>query len=365
MNYYRSYYSRDRFFTSSKVPKLGLDLARLEAIDHFTVWGATHDGRDVRGHYESGRLTVTIAAAPGADVNNGIEILRVDLHVHGGISLGQLCQYADITINGERPPLPTRQQMIDDAMADLSGDWSVFQTQMPSTPETMRSFLRVLLQNFQCHIVQSNYDVIEKRVRYSLIGIDDVDLTTGRGLNIVMGVDSEPSDLGPSSWLAAPNVMKPNTLVIEVSVNGYIGPAQTEKNRPMLWAESIAPQMVLACRCPDMRVGMVSLYTSYRQDDYEAYELLQRVDALIDEVYPATRVDVHDFVTGDILSSSFMHYDPVITHWIQNDPNRWLTVDLSHLPNVWPLQCDGLNGTKLVPVSIDEVRRAASKDDIA
>jgi hypothetical protein len=366
MDYFRSHYTRERFFIPSKVPKLGLDLARLydESESSFlTLYGATHDGRDIKFEYSGGYLRATIAEAAGADAYYGIELLKVPLHVHGGLSRGQLCQHAGITINGERPPLPTTKQMIDNGWAELSGERSVFEVSVSTTQETLRDFIELLLKRFHCHIVQPTYDVDND---YTLLGwqrCETINEITKSSFSVVMGVDLDASELEPSSWLKRPDLLRPAILVLDGWTYGFIGRMQTDKNRPMAWAEKVEPKTELAYN--EMRIGSISLYASYRQDDHKVYELLRQLDALIDEVYPATRVDVHDFVTGDILSSSFMHYDPVITHWIQNDPNRWLRVDLSHLPNVWPLQCDGLNGTKLVPVSMDEVRRAASKDDIA
>jgi hypothetical protein len=353
MDYFRSIYTRERFFTPSKVPKLELDLARLDDLGASELRGVTHDGRDVRCHYE-GWLSVKIAEAAGADVDDGIELLNVGLHVHGSLSPGQLCHHAGITVKGEQPPLPTTKQMVDEGWADLSGERSVYKVQVSTSQETLCGFSELLLKRFHCHIVRSNYQPADNE--YKLLGwnrSESLDDPTQSSFCLVMDVDLDESDLESSSWLIRPDVLKPTILVLEGWTYGFLGPNQYYETRGMADAKKVEPKTVLASRCDDMRVGMVSLYASYRQDDKKAHERLRQLDALVDEVYPATRVDSLEFVSREILSSYIMHYDPVMTQWMQGTPNRWLSVDWTGSG-----QNRRLTGRKLRSLSVDELQRA-------
>lgn len=149
-----------RFFTPPKLPPLNLDLTRLSGGGWCPAEfeGETDDGRHVYCRYRGGWVQVWVGNEPGLDAyvdegGNCVVDQRIGPPYHGGLSLGQLCHYVGISINGKMPPLPTEAEIqgiyrLDD-LKDLSGDvvfYELVQYSMPST--TVRLFERLGIKPF-------------------------------------------------------------------------------------------------------------------------------------------------------------------------------------------------------------------------
>lgn len=138
------------FFTPVLPEPLGLDLAKLDGGGQWPAqfYGETHDGRDVYCRYRYGWLTVHVAAKHGDNAAAEMPVLKVCLgpDLHGGLSLAQLCAYAGLSINGEKPPLPDLVFQVESDLYDLSGAISFLDIRTHLSADVIRTFLDALLR---------------------------------------------------------------------------------------------------------------------------------------------------------------------------------------------------------------------------
>lgn len=165
MKNWKSRYSVSRYFTPPKVDPINLDVASLYGGGYAPAQfeGETHDGREIYCRYRDGQLTVQVAENPGEELPVPLPkdwpcLLKVIIGppLHGGMTLAQLCHYAGITINGERPPPPTLREMEDGNSDDLSGARTFYNVWLDSTLATQKRFLNSAFEKFpEMTVVQS------------------------------------------------------------------------------------------------------------------------------------------------------------------------------------------------------------------
>lgn len=329
--YAKSRYSISRFFTPPRISKLNLDLAELSGGGHGPAEfeGKTHDGREVYCRYRGGWLSVTIANFVGGDcLYDGTEILGVQLGppVDGGMTLGHLCRYAGITIKGVLPPPPTAEEIICYSAKDLSGHQSYFNVWLDSTHSTQRAFLGKMLREFDhCRIVEpvvvGRSDIVGWRECKSA---DDI---SADFFSVVHAVKWNPDILSDARGDTTIRELLPDAIVVDVRASGFKHLLHKYVDHTASWVKRTwGLQVMVAGQCDEMLHGTFSLHSSYRKDDAEAFRFLRKMDSLIDEVFPAFRLDEFDVLTGERFGDKeyIGHFDPAIAQWISEDNSRWL-----------------------------------------
>ncbi|MCH9809090.1 MAG: hypothetical protein K0U74_15300 [Alphaproteobacteria bacterium] len=315
------------------VEKLNLDLSQLSGggVCPAQFDGKTHDGREVYCRYRGGWLSVTIANVVGADcLSDGNDVLAIQLGppLHGGLTLGQLCHYAGITINGQMPSLPTPEEMNSHSAKDLGGDWSYFNFWVNSTIATQRSFLECVLGAFDdCRIVQPVFTE-----NYNLSGWEEcrsADDLKSDFFSVVRANDRSlnlPPDAGGKKTLTQ---LLPEAFVIDVHTSGFKYKLGKYANDDATWVEKLCGRKIkVAGQCDEMLHGSFSVNACWKNDDKETYRFLLGLDALIDEVYPAYQLAAVDLATGANFDDKeyVAHYDPAVAEWMEGDDSRWLSV---------------------------------------
>ncbi|GLS20705.1 hypothetical protein GCM10007874_37220 [Labrys miyagiensis] len=121
------------------------------------------DDCEVYCRYRGGNLSVHIAAHPGEEAYAGDALLEAVIgpYLHGGLSLGQLCRYAGITINGYAPPLPTAVEILKEGLLDLSGETTFLDLGVicthPSAIEFYDDIVNNLSEVMGCDDVNGNW----------------------------------------------------------------------------------------------------------------------------------------------------------------------------------------------------------------
>jgi hypothetical protein len=187
------------FFTPVLPEPLGLDLAKLDGGGLWPAqfYGETHDGRDVYCRYRYGWLSVHVGAARGDNAAAEMPILKARLgpDLHGGLSLAQLCTYAGISINGEKPPLPDLVFEVESDLYDLSGAITFLDIRTHLSTDVIRAFLDALLRGLpEAAIIGvghgSDYEINELTI------IRNASALTGYGSYFVAGAKNAGKAVG-------------------------------------------------------------------------------------------------------------------------------------------------------------------------
>jgi hypothetical protein len=331
--YAKSRYSVSRFFTPPTIEPLDLDLKELRGGGYAPAQfeGHTPDGRHVYCRYRGGGLSVTVAKKAGEhSLGDGTCILDVRLGppLHGGLTLGQLCHYAGITINGERPPLPTSEEMRKEGAKNLSGASTFFDVWVNSTHQTQRDFLQRLLRDFpECTIVQPR--LTEK---FQTVGGDvcrSVDEIKQDRFAVLCGNSRDPELISGWSNDTQLDALFPETLIIDVHGSGFKHPIHKYSNNTAEWVrKALGLDIQIAGQCDELLHGSFSLHASFPKEDSKKHRFLEKVSALLDNAYPAFRLQEFDVVTGAGVSGidHVGHFDPAIAAWIAGAENRWYFV---------------------------------------
>lgn len=322
-------YAAYRYFTPPKLEKLDLDLASLAGGGYAPAQfdGVTHDGRHLYCRYRGGWLTITELRGPDDDLMDGREILSVNLGppLHGGLTIGQLCQYAGITINGMTPPLPSPEEMAREGARDLSGRMSFFDVTVHSTHETQRSFLDAISRKW------GNVTIIQpvSGENYHWRSCGSVEGITRDTFCIIRSVPV--SDEGLRRVRADVSLQEtfPDALIVTVFASGFAFPLRMNRSPLIERAQQICGrELHVANQTDDLLFGRFSLSAQFATDDAEALRQVQHLHQLFDETYPPCLMEEFDLATGQGTDAEDIKVpmDPKIASWVCNNEDRWYFV---------------------------------------
>jgi hypothetical protein len=329
MKHMRSQYSLSRYFTPPRVEPLNLDLARLGGGGYAPAQfeGETHDGREVYIRYRGGGFSVTVANGPGVADETCILDVQIGPPLHGGISIGQLCRYFGITINEELPPLPTPAEMIENGCRDLSGATTFYDIWLSSTFDTQKLFLIAALASLpKATLIQPVLDQLKVtgyRVCPSVgdLALDHSYLFLGRSVTAET-LASLTEERILLHALEDYTVIPLGTAGFQYQIRKYSNDDRGYVHRATGKVISVAGQV------DECLHGSFSLHSQFRTEDPERRKLLQGLDQLLDEFFPAYEVAYFDLLTGDkeFEDGYVIHLDPAVVAWLDTGPDRWLHV---------------------------------------
>lgn len=336
MKYWKSQYSESRYFTPPSFDPINLDLAFLDgggyAPSQFD--GKTHDGREVYCRYRGGTLSVTIANEPGVDaVDQGTRVLDIQIGppLHGGMTLGQLCRYAGITINGSCPSYPTPTEIREASSVDLSGAMTFYNVWLNSSYLTQKRFIGAAIETFpNLTLVQPNFE--NRRGKHKLkdwsicecvedLTSDQSDMLFGQ--RPTKGVLASFQNFGPSEG------NYPHGLGVRVSTEGFqYAIHKYAKFDAERIHKSMGKTIFVAGQTDDCLYGTFALSASFRTNNEAHRTLLARFDSLLDAFFPKHQVAHFDLVSGarEAIEGYCMHFDPEIVAWADGKDDRWLSV---------------------------------------
>lgn len=325
-------YAAYRYFTPPKIGKLNLDLASLAGGGYAPAqfYGETHDGRHLYCRYRDGWLTITELRGSDDDLMDGRELLSVNLGppLHGGLTVGQLCQYVGITINGVMPPLPTPEEMAREGAKDLSGQTSFFDVTVKSTHKTQRSFLEALMRGWgQITIIEPVSSENFRHTGWRLCS--SIDAIAKDGFCIIRGVAVSDEELQRVRVDVNLQESFPEALIVSVFASGFRFPLRTGGNSLVERAQQICGrELHVAGQSDDMLYGSFSLHAQFGTDDAEALRQVQHIHQLFDEIYPRFRVEEVNLVTRQRTDARdyTISMDPEIASWVSANDDRWYFV---------------------------------------
>ncbi len=337
MKYWKSQYSESRYFTPPRVAPINLDLAFLDgggyAPSQFE--GETLDGRHVYCRYRGGVLSVTVANEPGVDaLAQGADVLRVQIGppLHGGMTLGQLCHCAGITINGSRPSYPTLNEIYEASSDDLSGARTFFSAWLNSSYLTQKRFIVSALETFpDMTLVQPNFENEGGNHEIKNWSICECveDLTSDQSY---MLFGQRPTEVVLEKFKKDGlfEGSDQNGLVVRVSTSGFQYSIYKYANRDAERVhDATGKKIFVAGQTDDCLYGTFSLISSFGIDDDGRRALIARLDSLLDAFFPRYQVVHYDLVSGarEEIEGFCMHFDPEIVAWVDGSGDRWLRVE--------------------------------------
>ncbi|MDO8838459.1 MAG: hypothetical protein Q7V31_05980 [Parvibaculum sp.] len=327
-------FPNNRFLTPPPLEPLNLDLASLGgggwAPAEFE--GETHDGRKVYCRYRGGWLQVFVADAPGKEAYD--EDFRVFLEnvgpdFHGGLSLGQLCRRAGITINGECPPLPDRAEMRREHFCDLNGATTFYGGGNRCTRETVcRVVAEICRLAPLSSIVQPVIDDRHRMAGGVLLDTPD-DITYFRSF-VVVGERPPKSELATLSnecWLED---ICPDVLVYTVTADGF--PHMRPYGKDFEMAEKhLGRALRVVGQDEDCLTTSLNVSTSFPTEDAARWQKAIEIDKAIYECFLDYELHYYDLQTGkrEPLKEGWFstgHFDPVIVRWVDAADDRWLRI---------------------------------------
>jgi len=328
MKHFRSSYSLSRYFTPPKPVPLYLDLARLEGGGSAPAqfYGETHDGRDVYIRYRGGNFSITLENEAGVEGETRIVDTAIGPPLDGLISLEQVCNYFGITINGVCPPLPAPGDTSSEQGRDLSGATTFYSAWLSSTLDTQRRFLASLLAAFPGAtliepILDDQFRTVGHRACPTVESLtrDDARMILG-GLTAeaITKLTQEPL------W-----DYQTGDCMIQFVTCGFQYPITKYGNgdaENMLRATG--KTILVAGQVDDCLYGSFSVHSEFRTEDANRQGILQKFDQLLDEFFPAYRVEYFDLLTGrkEPEESFIMHFDPEIAGWLDAGADRWFSI---------------------------------------
>jgi hypothetical protein len=310
------------------LPSLDLDLATLDGGGYAPsqFWGETHDGRDVYVRYRGGNFSVTVANEPGGTDETRILDMTIGPPLHGSISIGQLCHYFGITINGVRPPLPTAEECLQEGYSDLSGSTTFYDVWLSSGLDAQRRFLTAAIAAFPgTTLMQPILDDQFKTVGHCVCPTIE-SLTSDHSCMVLGGLTAEAvARLGQEPLLHH----EAGHCVIALRTCGFQYPIRKYDNSEAERVHGATGKTIaVAGQVDDCLYGSFSLHAQFRNEDSERHAHLQKFDRLLDEFFPAYQVDCFDLRTGarEPEDSFIRHCDPDMVNWLDAGPDRWLGI---------------------------------------
>jgi hypothetical protein len=299
-----------RFFTPPKLAPLNLDLTRLSGGGWCPAEfdGETHDGRHVYCRYRGGWLQVWVANELGLDAyisEGGSCVLdqRIGPPLHGGLSLGQLCRYAGISINREIPPLPTEAEIqgihrLDD-LKDLGGDVTHYSLVQYSTPLiAQRLFGRLGVKPFD----------VDKKIadRHFFVG-----KTSSNGIAVSPIEESEIKEVSKKS------------AVFRLK---YCGITRFSKSELEIIARDLGIYLRLAGHDEECLYGSLFLDTSFPATDDTQAQLAIEIDKILSDFFPFVQILCVDLKTGERRPDKDYNasIDAEVLKWIAAGKDRWI-----------------------------------------
>lgn len=330
MNHFRSKYSLSRYFTPPRVEPLNLDLAELAGGGYAPAqfFGQTHDGREVYVRYRGGGLSVTVADEPGTEAQTCILEVRLGPPLHGGVSVGQLCHWCGITINRELPPLPTPEEMVEEGYKDLSGATTFYDVWLSSTFDTQKQFMVAALASLpSATLIQPILDRQFKLQGYRICPtVEDLALDTSY---VFAGRPVTEETLASLTEQRVELYDLEGCIAIRLNTSGFQNQIRKYGNDDAGRVHRATGKVIsVAGQVDECLHGSLSLHSQFRTGDSSRGALLQRLDQLLDEFFPAYEIACFDLITGEkeLESSYVMPLDPNIVKWIDAAPDRWLGI---------------------------------------
>ena len=324
-----------RLFTPPKLTPLNLDLASLRGGSSCPAQyeGKTHDGRDVYCRYRNGYLSVTVANAAGADLfSDGTRILdeRIGPPLHGDISLGQLCLYTGMTVDGEQPRLPTRAEAKENTYFDLSGETSFYFLSVDSTVSSARKFLGRLLRNLpDTSLVERLWDE-----RFSLIGgrlYDSADDVKTNRCHLLLGQKATEAALTQLNDEADLEEVFPRAQIFEVNCGGFNRPpfAYSRDSTERI-SKHLGRGLQVSGQERDCLYTNLMLSSCFPTSDAKRHAEVQMFDHLVSDCYPTTDYLCFDLESGERYPDKDGRgpLDPAIAEWLAGGEDRWSFVGL-------------------------------------
>jgi hypothetical protein len=225
------------------------------------------------------------------------------------------------------PPLPTPEEMVEATAKDLSGDTSFYDVWINSTHATQRSFLQRLLN--ECDEAAILHPVLTQAFEIASWEIcSSVDAIEQDFFSIVFAEDRANGTLlsPPRHYLAR---QYPDALLVDIRASGFRHPIRPYADMIGTWLEQRDLKLAIAGHCEDMLYGTLSVHACYSKAGSKKHRLLQVIDAVIDDVYPAYSLEKFDVATGQPIAGEepiVMHFDPAIAEWMQGHADRWFAV---------------------------------------
>ncbi|WP_057464497.1 hypothetical protein [Pseudovibrio sp. POLY-S9] len=323
-----------QFHTPPKVMPLNLDCISLDgggwAPSQFE--GTTQDGYGIYCRYRGGYLSVDISNEPGGDaISNGKEILGLQLgpQLHGGMSLGQLCSIAGITINGERPPMPTLAEIRKECWLDLSGTTTFFDFSLDSTVETAKRAVSAMDDllggaHFVERVMDKDFQTAGATLRNTPAEFETIDPT------IMFGEKPVASELAKVSDTINLQDLYPTSLLLNTTFSGF-------RHRLRMFSRSqhldkqldeLGRNVKIAGHDDECLYGTLMFAASFPTKDAQKRDTLQQVAEKINALTPELKVHATNLQTGEPLPylDKIKRIDPVITDWVLSDERNWLQI---------------------------------------
>lgn len=319
-----------QLFTPPQLSPLNLDLASLEGGGYAPAQfdGKTHDGRDVYCRYRGGWLEVWIAQQRGTDAyRSGTCILqeRIGPLLHGGLTLGQLCRYTHITINGEKPDLPDRTEMLEEGCLDLSGATSFYDFMVNSTPSTASHILDRLMQEIpDLWVVEPNY--VEHRIRGGRICQSSAQINSFL-IYLVIGAKPSADFLSRlDEWSFIEDL--PDQLVCHFLYPGFKRQLHPYTSPFPDLSEQIGHRVRIAGQDPDCLYDMLSAKIRIQTGNSHQISRVAEVDHILRDCFQTIAISSFNLQTGRILQEDVYRIpmDPKIRDWLLTDDDRWLSI---------------------------------------
>ncbi len=297
-----------RFFTPPKLRPLNLDLASLDGGGWAPAQyeGKTHDGRHVYCRYRGGGLSVWIANEPGANAySEGACILeeRIGPPYHGGLSLGQLCHYTGISINGFTPPLPDDLQSHEEVLKDLGGAVTHYNFIEYSTPLTARHlFNRLGIEAVSAKEKNSDWHVI----------------VTGVDVGGIIVKEIEENDI---------NEQKGNAAVFRLRYFGF-DHIHKYSYRTEIFERDLGVNLKVAGQDEGCRYSNLSIDACFSKEDDLQLRLAIEFNKILNCFFPEVQFQCFDLKNGKRrLDKDYKApIDLEVLKWILDGEDRWRSV---------------------------------------
>jgi hypothetical protein len=313
------------FFTPPRLEPLHLDVVSLSGggVSPAQFYGQTSDGRNIYCRYRGGWLSVHLSLEPGGDAYvEGTTLLEANIGpgLHGGLSVGQLCRYAGITVAGQLPPMPNESEIAEDRLLDLGGDMTFLDLMVQSTEDTALQLYDSIVN--QIPDIIGAQQVQNSQGRYSICrtGADASDwrLSLLRPVVPLRGWPVEIIDIEDIGF----------RLVFGIIQHGaYRPPFRTMRYRldeRLAAAAGYPIHMVGAAG--DLPVDNLWLFLSFPTSDEHGRKLATDVHRIVIERYPIERILAYDLSTQTRIPEKDYAklLDQKILEWVKGDTGRWL-----------------------------------------
>lgn len=342
MEYYRSRFSESRYFTPPKIQPLNLDLVKLSGGGSLPAQydGETVDGRIVYCRYRGGKLSVRVGNKPNADCfEDGVEVLSVIIGppFSGRMSIGKLCSYTGITVNGEIPIDPDverRYQSEEGDCGDLSGDTTFYDVWLVGTLMSQKRIIDSAIARFpEATFIQPvwNHGPGKYNVRLQEYQIfDSSDELGSDNFCIFFG---DPPNLSKLLEISDQRLtlgdVFPESTIVSGHVSGFQFSALKYSSASSdLVFDLVGKKVAVAGQVDDCLHGNFSLHSRFLNKSSDKRRILEEIDALVDKIFPKYRISYVNLETGEEEPERqyYFHLDPRIVDWIDAQKGRYLAV---------------------------------------